>query len=105
MSDFSLSYGELKKKAGIESNQPSDSTIHRWIQFGLIECEKEYKSLYSERSVEQLKLCMKLRIYGKAIDEMKRLFEGYPLETLSKKIGKITPNELNNMLQKATKKK
>jgi len=35
---------------------------------------------------------------------MKLLFDNYPLKTLSQKAGKITPDELNKLLQKFEKK-
>ena len=101
MSNFNLSYSELKEQAGIKNDEPSDSTIHRWIQFGLISHKKQYRSLYSKESVEQLRLCIKLRIYGKNIHGMKLLLDNYPLKALSEKIGKITPDDLNVMLHKA----
>lgn len=103
MSNFNLSYTQLKEKAGIRENEPSDSTIHRWIQLDLIPYQKRYRNLYNTESVEQLKLCIKLRDYGKNIHDMKLLFDNYPLKTLSQKVGKITPDELNNLLKKVEK--
>jgi|GEM_PF-5786381 len=101
MSNFNLSYSELKEQAGIKNDETSDSTIHRWIQFGLISHKKKYRSLYSKESVEQLELCIKLRIYGKNIHEMKLLLDNYSLKTLTEKVGKINPDDLNKLLQKA----
>jgi len=60
-------------------------------------------SLYSTESVERLKLCIKLRNYGKNIHQMKLLFDNYSLKTLSQKAGKITPDELNKLSQKVEK--
>lgn len=105
MSDYNLTFTQLKEKAGIKNNELSNNTIHRWIQFGLISSKRHYHSLYSNESVEQLKLCIKLRSYGKNIYEMKLLFDNYPLKMLSDKIGKMTPDELNKLLQKEENKK
>ena len=104
MSNFNLTYAELKEKAGIRENDLSDSTIHRWIQFSLISRKKQFRgNLYSNESVEHLKLCIKLRSYGKNIHEMKLLMDSYPLKTLSEKVGKITPDELKRLLEKVEK--
>ena len=60
-------------------------------------------SLYNNESDEQLKLYIKLRNYVKNIHEMKLLFDNYPLKILSQKASKITPDELNKLLQKLEK--
>lgn len=104
MSKFNLTYAQLKEKAKIRDNEPSDSTTHRWIQLGLITSKKHsHGNLYSKESVEQLKLCIKLRNYGKNIHDMKLLFKKYPLGFLRQKIGKITPGKLNQMINKKKK--
>ena len=41
MSEFNLSYEQLKKKAELkEGSSPSDQIIHWWIQMGLIARKK-----------------------------------------------------------------
>ncbi|MCK4396517.1 MAG: MerR family transcriptional regulator [Candidatus Marinimicrobia bacterium] len=101
MSEFNLTYSQLKEKAGVKNNpaNPTDSTIRRWIQFGLIVHRKKFHSLYSNRSVEQLKLCMKLREYRKTIREMKLLFKRYSIEHLNQKLLRnISPSDLDKMI-------
>lgn len=97
MKEYYLTFNELKEKA--KADETSNATIHRWIQLGLIPYQKEYHNLYSDESIERLKLCIKLRDYGKNIHEMRALFDKYPLRVLIKKVGKITPDELNGMLK------
>lgn len=106
MSEFNMSYEQLKEKAGLkEGSNPSDQIIHRWIQMGLIVRKKNYHSHYNDESVEQLKLCVKLRTYyGKTTHEMQMLFDNYSLPYLAKKIKKISGEELSDMLNKAKKK-
>lgn len=101
MSEFNLTYSQLKEKAGVKNNpaNPTDSTIRRWIQFGLIVHRKKFHSLYSNRSVEQLKICIKLRAFRKTINEMKQLFRNYSLEDLKKKLRQhISPEKLDEMI-------
>lgn len=102
MEIYNLTFKELKEKAKAE--EISNATIHRWIQLGLIPYQKKYHNLYSNESVEKLRLCISMRSYGKDIHEMRLLFDCYPLPLLTRKIGKITPDELNRMIQKAIKK-
>jgi len=104
MSKFDLTYKQLKEQAGIKGKKPSNTVIHRWIQFGLISCKKNYHSFYSNNSVSQLILCIKLTDYGKNIYAMRLLFDSYSIKMLSEKVGKITPNELNKLLQKVERK-
>ena len=44
MSDYNLTFTQLKEKAGIKNNELSNNTIHRWIQFGLISSKRHYHS-------------------------------------------------------------
>ena len=106
MAEFNLSYEQLKEKVGLKkSSSPSDQIIHRWIQMGLIARKKNYHSRYSEESVEQLKLCVKLRTYyGKTTHEMQMLFDNYSLPYLAKRIERISGEELSDMINKARKK-
>lgn len=99
MQNYNLSYVQFKEKAKIGNSEPSNSTIHRWIQLGLITCKKHSRgNLYSNESADQLKLCIKLRSYGKTIHDMKLLFKKYPLRFLNQKIGRITPAKLDQMI-------
>ncbi len=105
MSKFYLRYDESKEKAGIKEDILSDQIIHSWIQLGLIERKKNYHSLYSNNSVEQLKLCAKLRLnYGKNTNKMRILLNDYFLSYLSERLERISCEELSNMIYKAKEK-
>lgn len=98
MSGFNLTYAQLKEKAGVKNSDPSDNTIRRWIQFGLIEHKKKFHSLYNSKSIEQLKICIKLRAFRKTIHEMKQIFKRYSLEDLKSKLRNISPEKLDEMI-------
>lgn len=104
MSEYNLTYSQLKEKADLIKNSPSDATIHRWIQFCHIprkELNRGY--LYSNESIEKLKLCKKLSGFGRTINEMNLLYDNYSLDYLKRKLERISSEELANLVNKAKK--
>lgn len=105
MSDYTLTYTELKERAGIGKDGQSESTIHRLIQFCHIPRKKVSRGYrYNNKSVEKLKLCIILNGFGKTIQEMNLIFENNSLASLKKKLARISFKELSDLIIKVKKK-
>ncbi len=94
--NYSLSFGNLIERSGFKG---SVTTVHKYRQIGLIDCKKGgRRHLYSPVSVEQLKLIPELKKYALYEAEIKETLTKVPLDVLTGKVGKVTVDDLYEIL-------
>lgn len=95
-SKFNLTFSQLKAEAYFTG---SDATVHRYRELDLLKHQrKNGRCFYSEESVVQLRLIPEFKKYSFQIKHIKETFEHVPLDVLEKSVGKISPDDLFNLI-------